>query len=111
MAPSGYVPSYYAASAHAAPDHPPLQGSVQTDVCVVGGGIAGCSAALHLADRGMKVVLLEDNRIGWGASGRSGAQAIQGIAAGQGKLERLIGPAAARAAWEVSIEGLALMRQ
>jgi gamma-glutamylputrescine oxidase len=106
-----YVPSYYAATAHAAPDRPVLGGAVDADVCVVGGGIAGCSAALHLADRGMKVVLLEDNRIGWGASGRSGAQAIQGIAAGQGKLERLIGPASARAAWEISIEGLALMRQ
>ena len=80
-------------------------------MCVVGGGIAGCSAALHLAERGLKVTLLEDNRIGWGASGRSGAQAIQGVAAGQAKLDRLIGPAAARAVWDVSIEGLTLMRQ
>ena len=73
--------------------------------------MAGCSAALHLAERGLQVALLEDNRIGWGASGRSGAQAIQGVAAGQAKLDRLIGPAAARAVWDVSIEGLALMRQ
>jgi gamma-glutamylputrescine oxidase len=92
----GYVPSYYAATARAAPERPALQGSVSADVCVVGGGIAGCSAALHLAERGLKVVLLEDNRIGWGASGRSGAQAIHGVAAGQAKLDRLIGPAAAR---------------
>ena len=55
-------------------------------MCVVGGGIAGCSAALHLAERGFKVVLLEEQRIGWGASGRSGAQAIQGVAAGQAKI-------------------------
>jgi gamma-glutamylputrescine oxidase len=95
MAPSGYVPSYYAASAHSAPEHPALEGSVEADVCVVGGGIAGCSAALHLAERGLRVVLLEEHRIGWGASGRSGAQAIQGIASGQAKLDRLIGPAAA----------------
>jgi gamma-glutamylputrescine oxidase len=78
---------------------------------VVGGGIAGCSAALHLAAQGLSVVLLEEHRVGWGASGRSGAQAIQGIAAGQAKLERLIGAADARAVWEVSVEGLALMRQ
>ncbi len=110
MAPSGYVPSYYAASAHSAPEHPALQGSVDADVCVVGGGIAGCSTALHLAERGMRVILLEEHRIGWGASGRSGAQAIQGIASGQAKLDRLIGPAAARQVWEVSAEGLALMR-
>ena len=110
MTSPGYVPSYYAASAHVAPDDPPLDGSVDTDVCVVGGGIAGCSTALHLAERGMRVVLLEEQRIGWGASGRSGAQAIQGIACGQAKLDRLIGPAAARQVWEVSVEGLALMR-
>jgi gamma-glutamylputrescine oxidase len=106
-----YVPSYYAASAHPAPERPALAGSVSADVCVVGGGIAGCSAALHLAERGLKVVLLEDVRVGWGASGRSGGQAIQGIAAGQAKLDRLIGPAAARAVWDVSVEGMALMRQ
>jgi gamma-glutamylputrescine oxidase len=110
MAPPGYVPSYYAASAHSAPEHPSLAGSVDADVCVVGGGIAGCSTALHLAERGMRVVLLEEHRIGWGASGRSGAQAIQGIASGQAKLDRLIGPTAARQVWEVSVEGLALMR-
>ena len=106
----GYVPSYYAASALPAPERRGLEGSVTADVCVVGGGIAGCSAALHLAERGLKVVLLEEHRIGWGASGRSGAQAIQGIACGQGKLDRLIGPQAARAVWEVSVEGLTLMR-
>jgi gamma-glutamylputrescine oxidase len=110
MAPNGYVPSYYAASAHPAPEHPPLHGSVDADVCVVGGGIAGCSTALHLAERGMRVVLLEEHQIGWGASGRSGAQAIQGIACGQAKLDRLIGPAASRQVWEVSVEGLGLMR-
>jgi gamma-glutamylputrescine oxidase len=107
----GYVPSYYAATAHAAAQRPTLQGALEADVCVVGGGIAGCSAALHLAERGLSVVLLEAQRIGWGASGRSGAQAIHGVAAGQAKLDRLIGPAAARSVWEVSVEGLALMRQ
>jgi len=106
-----HIDSYYAASAHPAPDRPALAGSISCDVCVVGGGIAGCSAALHLAERGYDVVLLEEQRIGWGSSGRSGAQAIHGVAAGQAKLERLIGPTAARAVWEVSVEGLALMRE
>lgn len=80
-------------------------------MCVVGGGIAGCSAALHLAERGYRVILLEEQRVGWGASGRSGAQAIYGIAAGQSKLERLVGETAARTIWDVSVEGLALMRE
>ncbi|HKT72633.1 MAG TPA: FAD-binding oxidoreductase [Steroidobacteraceae bacterium] len=105
------VRSYYAASAHAAPAHPTLSGARECDVCVVGGGIAGCSAALHLAERGYRVILLEEQRVGWGASGRSGAQAIYGIAAGQSKLERLVGETAARTIWDVSVEGLALMRE
>jgi gamma-glutamylputrescine oxidase len=83
---------------------------VECDVCVVGGGIAGCSAALHLAERGYGVVLLEGQRIGWGASGRSGAQALVGVAAGQSKMERLIGAKDARLVWDVTVEGLALMR-
>src|SRR5580765_2662976 len=107
----GYVASYYAASARAVPERGALAGSVAADVCIVGGGIAGCSAALHLAERGFQVVLLEEHRIGWGASGRSGAQAIHGVAASQGKLERLLGPAGARTVWDVSVEALALMRE
>jgi len=105
-----YVDSYYAASARAAPLRPPLEGTVDCDVCVVGGGIAGCSAALHLAERGLSVVLLEEHRIGWGASGRSGGQALFGVAASQAKLIRLIGAADARAVWDVSVEGLVLLR-
>ena len=55
---------------------PALSGSRSCDVCVVGGGIAGTSTALHLAERGFDVILLEAQRIGWGASGRSGAQVL-----------------------------------
>jgi gamma-glutamylputrescine oxidase len=103
--------SYYESSAHPSPDRVALAGTVECDVCVVGGGIAGCSAALHLAERGYRVVLVEEHRIGWGASGRSGAQAIHGFAAPQSKVEKLIGPAAARAAWDVTVAGLALIRE
>ncbi len=105
------INSYYAATAHTSPDRPPLTGEVECDVCVVGGGIAGCSAALHLAQRGYRVVMLEGNHIGWGASGRSGAQALYGVAAGHSKLEKLIGPRDARLVWDITIEGLALMRE
>jgi gamma-glutamylputrescine oxidase len=108
---AAHAASYYAATARPAPERAPLSGSVNCDVCVVGGGIAGCSSALHLAERGFSVVLVEEHRIGWGASGRSGAQAIHGIAAGQANLERLIGRERAHTVFEVSVEGLALMRQ
>jgi gamma-glutamylputrescine oxidase len=111
MARQDYVASYYAASAHAAPERPALDGGTECDVCVVGGGIAGCSTALHLAEKGFSVVLLEQQRVGWGASGRSGGQAIFGVAAGQRKLERLIGADGARAIWDVSVEALALVRE
>jgi gamma-glutamylputrescine oxidase len=105
------IKSYYAASALPTPDRAELESSVDCDVCVVGGGIAGCSTALHLAEAGYKVVLLEEYRVGWGSSGRSGAQAIHGVASGHIKLQRLVGPTAARMVWDVSIEGLALLKQ
>ncbi|MFM7434236.1 MAG: NAD(P)/FAD-dependent oxidoreductase, partial [Gammaproteobacteria bacterium] len=112
---SSHVASWYAASAaeNAAPmpPRPALAGSVDADVCVVGGGIAGCSTALHLAERGYRVVLLEAEVIGWGASGRSGAQAITGVACGQSKLESLVGAEDARRIWDMSVEALALQRE
>ena len=88
--------SYYAASSRHTPERPALTDGIDCDVCVVGAGIAGCSSALHLALAGLRVVLLEEQRVGWGASGRSGAQAIYGVAAGQTRLARLIGGPRAR---------------
>lgn len=105
-----HVASYYAATATPMPGYPALAGDTEADVCVVGAGIAGCSAALHLAERGYRVVLLEDKRIGWGASGRSGGQAIFGIACGQERIERFLGKDDARKVFEVTVEGIALLR-
>jgi gamma-glutamylputrescine oxidase len=102
--------SYYAHSSVPTRDRPGLAGRAEADVCVIGGGIAGCSTALHLAERGYKVVLLEAQRIGYGASGRSGGQAIAGYACGQHKLEQQVGFENARRMWDISVEGLELIR-
>ena len=71
--------SYYAATANPHDSFPRLTDSIRADVCVVGGGLTGLSAALNLAERGFKVALIEANRIGWGASGRNGGQINTGL--------------------------------
>jgi len=106
-----HIRSWYAASANPAPRREALQGEATADVCVVGGGIAGCSTALHLAERGYKVVLLEGKRVAWGASGRSGGQAIFGFAAGQDKLIAQVGREDARRMFDLSVEALDLLKE
>ncbi len=78
--------SWYAATAHAAPAHAAIAGERQADVAIIGGGATGLSAALHLAQRGASVVLLEAGRIGHGASGRNGGQIIPGLRLGAADL-------------------------
>src|SRR5512137_2253897 len=108
--PVEHTASYYAASANPAPNRPPLTGDVDADVCVVGGGIAGCATALFLAERGYKVVLLEGSRIAFGASGRSGGQAIVGYACSQDKLSSQVGPADAKKMFDISVDALDLIK-
>ncbi|MDD3447298.1 MAG: FAD-binding oxidoreductase, partial [Zavarzinia sp.] len=108
---TGYEPSYYVASRNPAPLHPGLAGRVSTDVCVVGGGFAGVSAALELAERGFHVVLLEAERIGWGASGRNGGQMLNGLAKGIEAVEHAVGLDAARAMWDMTVEATDIVRR
>jgi len=75
-----HVDSYYAATAHPWALRPALNGEATFDVVVIGGGLAGISCALNLAEKGFKVALLEASRIGFGASGRNGGQVISGFA-------------------------------
>ncbi len=72
-------PSLWHATAQAAAPTPPLATDVTADVCVIGAGFAGLSTALHLAEAGISVVVLEAHEPGWGASGRNGGQVIPGI--------------------------------
>jgi len=101
------APSYYALGDSWTP-RAALRGEVRADVAVLGGGIAGCAAALHLTKRGYKVALLEARAIGFGASGRSGGQTIFGLAVSQQKLEREVGREDARRLFDLSIEALDL---
>jgi gamma-glutamylputrescine oxidase len=81
----------------------PFAGPARADVCIVGGGYTGLSAALHLARRGVRVILLEQSRLGWGASGRNGGQAHVGMRRDQQWLEQHVGPEDARRLWEFSL--------
>ena len=103
--------SYYAATAIGLEDHPALSGEQSCDVCVVGGGFTGLSAALHLAERGYDVVLLEAERLGWGASGRNGGQLGTGQRKGQRDLEKMLGAGDARLLWELAEEAKATVRE
>lgn len=102
--------SYYAASKNLDLRFPKLKGDHVADVCVVGSGITGATAALELANQGFNVIVLEANRVGWGASGRSGGQAIFGWASEQPTLEKLVGQADAKKLWDISVEALALTK-
>ncbi|MEM9063312.1 MAG: FAD-binding oxidoreductase [Pseudomonadota bacterium] len=108
--PGEHASSWYAETAHPLPDHPPLQGAAQADLCIVGAGYAGLSAALHAAQSGLKVIVLEANRIGWGASGRNGGQVGIGPRASVDEYERKVGRDDARKVWDIAVGANALVR-
>ncbi|TNE63037.1 MAG: FAD-binding oxidoreductase [Alphaproteobacteria bacterium] len=103
--------SYYAASAHAAPARPALEGNISTDVCVVGAGFTGMVTALTLAELGYKVVILETAKVGWGASGRNGGQIINGFSREIGYIEKTAGKDGARALAALALEGGNVIRE
>ena len=87
-----------------------LQGDAGCDAAVVGGGLAGLSAATALADLGAPVCPLEARQVGFGASGRNGGQAIHGAVCAQSAIERQLGMAEARRAFDMSVAALDLIR-
>ncbi|XZZ87781.1 NAD(P)/FAD-dependent oxidoreductase [Microbulbifer sp. JMSA004] len=82
---------------------------MEADVCIIGGGYTGLSSALHLAERGYCVVLLEANRIGWGSSGRNGGHVGVGQRRSQGDLEAMFGFDMAKQLWDLSIDAVQLV--
>ena len=101
--------SYFAATAQGLVAHPALEGAHSCDVAIIGGGYTGLSAALHLAERGFKVVLIEARRLGWGASGRNGGQLHSGQRRDQTTLAAMVGKDDARKLWRIGEEAKALV--
>ena len=108
---TGYPDSYYLATARGLKPRPRLEERVAADVCVIGAGYTGLSAALHLAERGHAVVLLEAHRAGWGAAGRNGGQIGSGQRMGEAELEARFGRNIARRLWDLAEEAKGLIRQ
>lgn len=101
------APTWYHATAPAAPVRSALRGHARTRVCVIGGGLTGVSTALHLAERGIDTVLLEAEAIGHGASGRNGGQIVQGFSAPMERIEAAVGRADAQLLWDMGREAVA----
>ena len=104
-----HAPSLYAAGADTSLKFAPLAGDTRADVAILGGGYTGLSAALHLAEAGINVVLLEAERVGWGASGRNGGQLHSGQRRDQDWLEEHLGFADAMRLWRLAEEAKALV--
>ena len=108
--PGTYPPSFYAATADPAPPRPALAGELRADVAVIGAGYTGLSAALHLAEAGRRVVVVEAHRAGFGASGRNGGQVGSGQRMDVAAMEAELGAAAAHRLWDMAEDAKALTR-
>ena len=110
MALLGYESSYYASTANQKDDFNTLQGEERCDVCIIGAGYTGLSAALHLAQKGYSVTIVEAQQVGWGASGRNGGQVSQDHNMDHSELVKKVGTDAANALWQLSIESVNLVK-
>ncbi len=106
-----YPPSFYAASANAAPPRPALQDDVEADVCIIGAGYTGLSSALFLLERGFSVCVLEAAKVGFGASGRNGGQIVNSYSRDLDVIERSVGAEQARLLGDMAFEGARIIRE
>ena len=104
-----HPPSLYAASADMSLAFPPLDEAVKANVAIIGGGYTGLSAALHLAEAGIDVVVVEAERVGWGASGRNGGQLHSGQRRDQDWLEKHVGHDDAHHLWTLAEDAKSLV--
>jgi hypothetical protein len=103
--------SYYATTANWRTDYPTLEDDIQAEIVIVGGGFTGVNTALELAERGYDVVLLEANRISWGATGRNGCQIIGGLGHGAERFEKIIGKEGVRVINQMGIDAREVIRE
>jgi glycine/D-amino acid oxidase-like deaminating enzyme len=107
---SDYGLTWYVGTTPLPPARTPLNYDVDVDVCVIGGGLAGLTAAREAARRGWSVALLEARRIAWSASGRNSGVVLPGFSAPVEKVVERIGVPATRALWELSQSGVQYIR-
>lgn len=105
-----HTSTYYAATLGGHVTYPELMGQERADVCVIGGGFSGVSTALHLPERGYRVILLEAARIGWGASGRNGGQILGGFSTSAESLGEKLTEDEARLFWEMGNEAVDIIK-
>ncbi|MFM0169935.1 NAD(P)/FAD-dependent oxidoreductase [Paraburkholderia sediminicola] len=106
-----HVASYYAATANDTTRHPALDETISADVCVIGAGLTGISAALNLAERGHSVVVLEASKVGWAASGRNGGQLIGGFACDIDTFAKYLPADDVKRVWDMGIETLDIVKE
>lgn len=111
MSHTPYPDSWYAASANPAPERPALNDAIETDVCIIGAGYTGLSAALFLLEQGFRVVVLEAAKVGFGASGRNGGQIVNSYSRDIDTVERSTTPEAARLIGAMAFEGARIIRE
>ena len=105
------VNSYYAHSTGPQAAFPSLLGDQRADICIVGAGYTGLSSALHLAERGYSVIVLEAESVGFGASGRNGGHVGIGQRQDQYYLEKQFGSEIARGLWDMGLEAVDTVKQ
>jgi len=105
-----YVENYYTATRNPHAPWPVLQESVQCDVCIIGAGFTGLSAGLFLTEAGYDVVLLEASRVGFGASGRNGGQAVNSYSRDVDVIEQRYGKDTAKMLGSMMFEGSDIIR-
>ena len=106
-----YIDSYYRSTLSTVAQRPALDADIDTEVCVVGGGLAGLATALGLRERGVGVVLLESRQVGWGASGRNGGFVGSGYSLPPDRLIARVGLQHARELYRLTQDAVALVRQ
>ena len=111
MSKPSHTTSYYAASASDKTIRPSLEGDISADICVIGAGFTGLSTAIHLAEKGFKVVVLEGSLVGFGASGRNGGQIVNSYSRDIDFIEKHYGQDVGNEMGKMAFQGGRILRR